>query len=78
MILAGIVDQIIIGPFKVDEGVKLNSVNNFNFMEMFLQGTSLSLIVLKWSLYLYMTKLLLSYLKLLMNSLSIKDLQERR
>ena len=30
---AGIVDQAIIGPFTVDEGVKLNSVNFCNFLD---------------------------------------------
>ena len=30
MIWAGIVNQIITEPFKVDEGVKLNSANNCN------------------------------------------------
>ena len=32
MIWTGIVDQIIIGPFKVDEGVKLDSANYCDFM----------------------------------------------
>ena len=31
MISAGIVDQSIFRPFKVDEGVKLTSANNCNF-----------------------------------------------
>ena len=33
MIWARIVDQIIIGPFKVDEGVQVNSANYSNFMD---------------------------------------------
>ena len=32
MIWAGIVNQTLIGPFKVDEEVKLNSTNYCNFM----------------------------------------------
>ena len=33
IIWAGIVDETIIRPFKVDEGVKLNSANCCDFMD---------------------------------------------
>ena len=34
MIWAGIVDRTIIGPFKIDEGVKINSASYCAFLEM--------------------------------------------
>lgn len=48
MIWDEIVDQQIIGPFKFDEKVKLNSANYTYFMNkifFFLHGTSLSLAI---------------------------------
>ena len=44
MIRTGIVDKIIIGRFKVDEGVQQDSANNCNFMDLafFLDGTSVT------------------------------------
>ena len=33
MAWAGIVNQTIIGPFKVDEGIKVNNANYYDFMD---------------------------------------------
>ena len=40
MIWAGIVNQTIIGPYKVDEGIKLNSANYNNFIDETFQSCS--------------------------------------
>ena len=48
MMIVGFVDQTIIGLFKVNEEVKLNTGNSCDFMErLSLHGTSASLAVSK-------------------------------
>ena len=75
IIWARIVDKTI-EPFKVDEGVKLNSASNAILWRwLSLHGTSPSSAVSKWSVYLCRTMLILMYLSFSMKSLSMKNYQ---
>ena len=69
---------IYIYSYKIDEGVELNNAIMILWARLSFHGTNPSLAVSKWSEYLCPTMLLLIYLRLPINSLSTKNLQEKR
>ena len=78
MIWVWIVDQTMIVTFKDDERIKLKNAVAILWIRISFRGSSPRLIVSKWSVHLWTAMFLLTYLSLLVNSLKIKDLYERR